>query len=284
MTDAQPLHHKPPRMLVADDDPAIVRMLAERCASMGFEVDTATNGVQALIKASRSHPDIMVIDVNMPEADGLTVCARLLEPSRRSLDVVVMTGSRETEAAERSGGFGAYFVRKGPAFWRQLEAALVELFPHLAHLIKAPQKHPTGAEIVRHRPRVLMIDDDVTIKQFLASRLDKCGVELIFASNIADGYRMACREAPSVIISEYFMPNGGISYLLSRLRTTSVTENIPLFVLSGRELDEVTRESLLREVCGKPGVALILRKSLDTDELFGALQKLCAFENNSVDV
>ena len=66
-------------MLIADDDPAIVKMLAARCAGMGFEVETATNGLQALIKANRSHPDIMIIDVNMPEADGLTVCARLLD-------------------------------------------------------------------------------------------------------------------------------------------------------------------------------------------------------------
>ena len=72
MTDA----HEPsdrPKMLIADDDPAIVKLLAERCSNLGFEVDTASNGVQALIKASRSHPDIMIIDINMPEADGLTV-------------------------------------------------------------------------------------------------------------------------------------------------------------------------------------------------------------------
>jgi DNA-binding response OmpR family regulator len=51
MTDASVLSEKPPRMLIADDDPSIVRLLADRCASVGFEVDTATNGIQALIKA-----------------------------------------------------------------------------------------------------------------------------------------------------------------------------------------------------------------------------------------
>jgi hypothetical protein len=53
MTDASVLSEKPPRMLIADDDPSIVRLLADRCASVGFEVDTATNGIQALIKADR---------------------------------------------------------------------------------------------------------------------------------------------------------------------------------------------------------------------------------------
>jgi len=72
-------------MLIADDDPAIVRLLADRCAGVGFVVETAVNGVQALIKAHQHHPDIVVIDVNMPEADGLKVCAHLLDPSRRAL-------------------------------------------------------------------------------------------------------------------------------------------------------------------------------------------------------
>src|ERR1700736_5038822 len=107
MTDAQEPTVKSPKMLIADDDPAIVRLLAERCTSLGFEVETASNGVQALIKANRSHPDIMVIDVNMPEADGLTVCARLLDPSKKPLDVVVVTGSRETETFARCEGCGA---------------------------------------------------------------------------------------------------------------------------------------------------------------------------------
>jgi CheY-like chemotaxis protein len=269
-------------MLIADDDPAIVRMLADRCAGVGFEVETATNGLQALIKANRSHPDIMIIDVNMPEADGLTVCARLLDPTKRSLNVVVVTGSRETETVERCEGFGAFYVRKGPEFWDSLASALTETFPRMMDQIAKLRRQPMGAEM-RERPRVLLIDDDTDVKEFLSSRLEKCGVELLHAPDIAHGYRMACRETPSVIISDYFLPNGGIPYLLSRLRTTPATENIPLFALTGRNLDEITKQGLTQEVLGKPGAARVFRKSFDTDELFGALQKLCGFEYNRVE-
>jgi CheY-like chemotaxis protein len=282
MTDASALVAGSPRMLIADDDPSIVKLLADRCASVGFKVETATNGIQALIKANRTPPDIMVIDVNMPEADGLTVCARLLDPSRRSLNVVVVTGSRESEAVERCEGFGAFFVRKGPKFWSGLVNALTELFPNMADRIKRLDQLPMGAEM-RERPRVLVIDDDPAIQQFLSSRLDKCGVELLFVPDIGQGFRMACRERPSVIISDYFLPNGGIPYLLSRLRTTPETENIPVFVLAGRELGEITEQSLMREVCGKPGVARIFKQSFDTTEFFGALQMICGFKNNRAD-
>jgi CheY-like chemotaxis protein len=279
MTVLYELSRKPPKMLIADDDPAIVRLLADRCSSMGFEVETATNGLQALIKANRSHPDIMVIDINMPEADGLAVCARLLDPSKRSLDVVVVTGSREPETVERCESFGAFYVRKGPEFWSGLGLALTVLFPRMTDRIKELSKQQIGAEM-RERPRVLVIDDEIAIKQFLSSRLEKCGVELLYAPDIAQGYQMACRSAPSVIISDYFLPNGGVPYLLARLRTTPATQNVPVFVLTGRTLDDITKDSLMREVCGKPGAASIFKKSFDTDEFFGALQKLCGFKYN----
>jgi CheY-like chemotaxis protein len=282
MTEARELAIKLPKMLIADDDPSVVRLLADRCERIGFEVETAINGVQALIKANRIHPDVMVIDVNMPEADGLTVCARLLDPSRRSLNVIVVTGGRDADTVERCEGFGACYVRKGPGFWNGLGAALTGIFPNMAERVKGLQQQPAGAEM-RERPRVLVIDDDVAIMKFLSSRLEKCGVKLLFASDIAQGYRMACRETPSVIISDYFLPNGGVPYLLSRLRTTPATQNIPVFVLTGRNLDEITQQSLMREVCGRPGVVRIFIKALDTDELFAALQMLCGFEYNRID-
>ena len=193
-----------------------------------------------------------------------------------------LPGSRETETAERCEGFGAYYIRKGPKFWNGLGAALTELFPQLTDSIKDLRQQAVGTEM-RERSRVLVIDDDLAISQFLSTRLAKCGVELLFASDIAQGFRIARRETPSVIISDYFLPSGGVPYLLGRLRTTPETENIPVFVLTGRDLGEVTEQSLMREVCGKPGVAQIFRKSPDTDELFGALQKLCGFENNRAD-
>ena len=125
-----------PRMLIADDDPSIVRLLADHCARMGFDVDTASNGIQAVLKASRVKPDILVIDVNMPEVDGLSVCAYLLDPDRTPVNVIVITGSRDPDTLERCEGFGAYYARKGPDFWNDFEAALAEIHPRMAGRIR----------------------------------------------------------------------------------------------------------------------------------------------------
>jgi CheY-like chemotaxis protein len=130
------------------------------------------------------------------------------------------------------------------------------------------------------RPRVLLIDDDNDINIFLTSRLGKCGLDVKYACDAQQGYRMACRDEPAVIVTDYFMPNGDAQYLLTRLRTTAATENIPVVVLSGRQLSEVTVQCLRREICGHPGAAKILKKSQDTDALFQTLKKFCGFERD----
>jgi hypothetical protein len=59
------------------------------------------------------------------------------------------------------------------------------------------------------------------------------------------------------------------------------TANIPFIVLSGRQLDEPTERSLTRESYGRPGAAKVLRKSMNTDELFESLQKYCGFHRKA---
>ena len=178
------------------------------CARMGFDVETASNGIQALVKAGRFKPDILVIDVNMPEVDGLSVCAHLLGPDRTPVNVIVITGSRDPDTLERCEGFGAYYARKGPNFWNDLEVALAEIHPRMAGRIRqCGTQAPTPA--VRKRTRVLLVDDDGDINQFLASRLEKCGLDVQYASDAQQGYRMACRDEPAVIVtgnSEPFDP------------------------------------------------------------------------------
>jgi CheY-like chemotaxis protein len=267
----------PPKALIADDDPAIVSLLADRLAKMGFSVDSATNGIQFLFKARRTHPDVILVDVNMPELDGLEACLRLLESDSSPVDVIVITGGSNPLTVERCESLGLFYGRKGPEFWKSIEAALTQIFPNMINKIAGLELQSKNAE-VRQRPRVLLIDDDPAIQQFLASRLNKLGVDMLYASDAVRGFRIASKVRPSAIITDHFMPDGDAKYLLFRLRSAAATENIPVIVMSGQVLDEVTRQGLRREICGRPGAAHIFKKSFDTYELFHALQSFFSFE------
>jgi CheY-like chemotaxis protein len=274
MKDIFETRDQTPKVLIADDDPAVVRLLADRCAKMGFKVETALNGVQLLVKARRDHPDLLIVDVNMPELDGLSVCTRLLDPGRKPLDVVVVTGGNDPDTAERCESLGMYFGRKGPDFWKNIEAAIMEIYPDMEKRLS--EMEAMGAAVPQ-RPRVLVVDDDPDIERFLAPRLEKYGVDTLFAPDATHAYRVAVREKPSVIITDNYMPDGDAHHLLCRLRATPGTENIPVFVISGRPISDTEQQLLKRDVLGHPGVLQIFSKSFDTQQLFNALQRYCGF-------
>ena len=270
-----------PRVLISDDDPAVLKTLAYRCQKMGFAVDTANNGMQLLMKARKNTPDLLIVDVNMPMIDGLSASIRLLDLGNKSIEIIVVTGSSNPETIERCGSLGMYYVRKGSEFWNGIKTALSAIYPHMAATIAEHSRQAAQEDLVPQRPRVLVIDDDPAVGTFLESRLAKFGVEMLYAPNAMLGYRLACRRQPSAIVTDYEMPDGDAHYLLARLRSTPSTERIPVFVLSGKNIDEQTEMNLRCEILGHPGATRVFKKSFDVQELFGALAGFCGFESGA---
>ena len=82
------------RILVVDDVPESVRLLAAVLTSRGYDVISATDGRVALDLAASAEPDLVLLDVVMPQPDGYAVCRRLREAEETSvLPVVMITAS-----------------------------------------------------------------------------------------------------------------------------------------------------------------------------------------------
>ena len=80
------------RILVVDDIEANVRLLEAKLTAEYYDVSVANDGVTALAKAAAELPDIILLDVMMPELDGFEVCRRLkTDPITRHIPVVLVT-------------------------------------------------------------------------------------------------------------------------------------------------------------------------------------------------
>ncbi|HHX39919.1 MAG TPA: response regulator transcription factor [Armatimonadetes bacterium] len=81
-----------PRILVVDDEPAIVEGLCEALELMGYQVQTAFNGQQALEAVDQVCPDLIVLDVLMPRMDGLQTLEILRgKPATRDTPIILLT-------------------------------------------------------------------------------------------------------------------------------------------------------------------------------------------------
>jgi len=80
------------RVLVVDDDPRNLQLLADICGRAGYEVDRAGDGVEALERVGACRPDGILLDVMMPRLDGFGVCARLRsEPEHAGIAILMVT-------------------------------------------------------------------------------------------------------------------------------------------------------------------------------------------------
>ncbi len=68
-------------ILVVDDDPPSVKMISFLLREEGYDVITASNGVEALRLLDERAPDLIILDIMMPHIDGLEVCRRIRERS-----------------------------------------------------------------------------------------------------------------------------------------------------------------------------------------------------------
>jgi two-component system phosphate regulon response regulator PhoB len=86
-----------PKVLVVDDEPDAVELVAFNLKKAGFEVATAENGVEALDKARDILPDLIVLDVMLPQVDGLEVCRNLRRDNRTLAIPVIMLTAKGSE-------------------------------------------------------------------------------------------------------------------------------------------------------------------------------------------
>lgn len=96
------------RILVVDDDPDILQFVRLNLELDGFDVDLAGGGREALERASEAPPDLMLLDVMMPEIDGLTVLRRLRsDPATANIPVIVLTARSLAEDRVKGLDLGA---------------------------------------------------------------------------------------------------------------------------------------------------------------------------------
>jgi len=86
------------RVLAVDDEPDVLGLVETKLQKAGFEVTTATNGVEAVERALKDRPDIIIMDVMMPKLDGLSACTQIKGQMGEAAPIIILLTARGQEA------------------------------------------------------------------------------------------------------------------------------------------------------------------------------------------
>ena len=94
---------KDKKVLVVDDDPVVIRLVKEILKNLGYQVETAKDGIDAMVLVKQERPDLIVLDIMMPELNGYDVLRTLkFTDEFKDIPVLLLT-SREQELDRRIG-------------------------------------------------------------------------------------------------------------------------------------------------------------------------------------
>ena len=120
----------PPSILIVDDIPENLRLLAGILATYNYFVRPATNGLRALMAARTEPPDLVLLDIKMPEMDGYSVCEQL-KADERTCNIPIIFISALGDVQDKMKGFalgGVDYITKP----FQAEEVLARVQTHLA--------------------------------------------------------------------------------------------------------------------------------------------------------
>ncbi len=104
----------PKKILVVDDEELIVKMVGLRLKANGYEVISACDGKEGLAKAKEESPDLIILDVMMPEMDGYKVCGLLKKDTRFAKIPIIMFTAKAQVDDKKIGeevGANAYITK-----------------------------------------------------------------------------------------------------------------------------------------------------------------------------
>jgi DNA-binding response OmpR family regulator len=202
------------RILVVDDEPAVTDLLAYNLRKAHYEVLLAADGVEALRLARQAAPDLILLDLMIPEVDGLDVCREL----RKSSDVPVIMITARGEEIDRVVGLelGADDYVTKPFSVRELIARIKAV---LRRAQSSEEEHSTPA--VLHGPGDLHMDVEAHIVQIGESFLNLTRLEFdLLYHLLSNAGRVLTRERllEQVWGYEYVGDTRAVDSAIKRLR------------------------------------------------------------------
>ncbi|CAN0309340.1 unnamed protein product, partial [Phaeothamnion confervicola] len=229
--------HQPPQersVLVVDDEVNIRRFLRHILEQEGYDVLEAASGKEALQRASREKPNLILLDLRLGDMTGFEILEELKQKSdTRDIPVVILSIIQDKEQGFRLGA--SDFLNK--------PVDREKLIDRISRLISSPSQMD-----------ILVVEDDESVRRAIQVMLETQGFKVHPVASAEEALVALNKLAPALILLDLMLPGISGNDFLTELRHHETWCNIPVIVLTAAgpesRTDALGRGA--REVLGKP--------------------------------
>jgi PAS domain S-box-containing protein len=220
-------HARSPLILVAEDNPSDSDILRLFLEDAGYAIAQAADGREALAFMAETRPDLIILDLMMPNMDGFAFLAeKSKETSFSGIPVIIVSGVAD---GVNGSVLGVNAVLRKPIRRRDLLDVTASL----------------GVKPVeRRRQRVLVIDDDPKAVKLISSYFSESSYDVHQAYGGEEGLAEIFNRKPDLVVLDLMMPGANGFEILKSIRGDAATRHIPVIVMTAKMLTKAERDML----------------------------------------
>ncbi len=218
------------KILVVEDDPAAAHILQSHLLSAGYDVVLCNQPQHAVEMAAELHPSVVTLDIVMKPLNGWELLPNLKsDPRTATIPVIVVTIVDQPGMGALLGA-DEYIVK--PVEKAALLTAMQRCLDHRGQIERIQN--------------ILVVEDDTPAREFIAEFLSKRGYNVCTAADGAEALTRMAALPPELVILDLILPQVSGFELLAEWRSASQTRDIPVFVLTSKDLTREETDYLLK--------------------------------------
>jgi CheY-like chemotaxis protein len=251
------------KILVIDDDRMNCELIQSVFTRHGYEVLSATSGIEGLTLFRQHAPRVTILDLRMPEMDGLTVLKEIRAHDPHAPVIILGGGATEVQENQARGLRVTDFIRKGLSL-----DVLVECVNRVVQLpaksVPALPGMAGSTAVVDTGETILVVDDEPLVRDLLVQFLSLRGYRALGVKDGAEALSMVEQAPPDLILLDLLMPGMDGVDVLRQLRQREYRGGV--IIITGSHNEESLDEAWAmepQEVIGKP---------IDLEQLLTSIQ------------
>ena len=257
-------NNKKSRVLLVDDEEDFLTASSQALQRRGLEVDVAPNGVTALEMVDAKQYDVIVLDVKMPDIDGIEVF-RIISRKYPNLPVILLTGHSSIDDAFQTSKDGIADYLSKPIDMDDMAARIGEVVLRFKQR-ESEDREPSPTQDSSVPVRVILIDDEVSFLDSMKRVLERRNMDVDTAESGEQGLTLLKESLVDVVVLDIKMPGMDGLEVLKRIRT--YYPSVQVIMLTGHPSYVTAMEAI------KQGAHEYLEKPPDIEKLAATIRRL----------